>query len=586
MSHVSLNGKWLRVNQKLCDMLGYTSEELLLCTFQSITHPDHVQTDQSRLYDLVLDRIPMYQVEKRYIHKSGETLWANVTVSLTRNRDGSPAYFIAVTEDISKRKAAETALLEREKRHAAILETALDALITIDSAGVILEWNTAAETIFGFAREEAAGRRIDSQIIPARLRRKHRLGLKRLLATGKSTMLDRRVETAAVRSDGSEIPVELAVHRITMDGPPLFTACIRDISGKREAQQRVRLQFERLTAFRAVDAMILSHLDLHTTLSLVVDQAVSVLGIHAAAFFSFRPERSLLEFVVEREIPLGEGLLGRAGADHRILSSADLLGAERSLMRRRLATGEFKECYAVPLIVKGELRGVLKVATGENFEPDREWLEFLETLGGQAALAIDNAVLLDNLQRVNTELSQSYEATIEGWSHALDLRDEETEGHSRRVTEMTLRLAEIMGIGAEERVHMRRGALLHDIGKMGVPDHILHKRGPLTEDEWQVMRRHPQLAYEMLQQAAFLRPALGIPLCHHEKWDGTGYPNGLAGTQIPIAARIFAVADVFDALSSNRPYRAAWPPDKVVEHIKSLSGTHFDPNVVSAFLTL
>ncbi len=187
---------------------------------------------------------------------------------------------------------------------------------------------------------------------------------------------------------------------------------------------------------------------------------------------------------------------------------------------------------------------------------------------------------------LNTELLHAYDATIEGWSRALDLRDHETEGHSRRVTEMTLRLARAVGLAEDEIIHIRRGALLHDIGKMGVPDAILLKPGPLSDAEWEIMRRHPALAREMLNPAEFLRPALLIPYCHHEKWDGTGYPQGLCGDQIPLPARLFALVDVWDALSSDRPYRAAWPPDRVKDHLHSLASTHFDPAIVSVFLRL
>ncbi len=191
-----------------------------------------------------------------------------------------------------------------------------------------------------------------------------------------------------------------------------------------------------------------------------------------------------------------------------------------------------------------------------------------------------------DLAEANLHLQQSYNATITGWSRALDLRDEETQGHSQRVTLLTLQLATQLGLDKSKLVPLEQGALLHDIGKMGVPDAILCKCGPLTEDEWTVMRRHPIYAWEMLSPISFLRPALEIPLYHHEKWDGTGYPQGLQGEQIPFSARIFAIVDVWDALTSDRPYRAAWFRERVLDHLRSLSGTHFDPNVVEAFLNL
>lgn len=190
----------------------------------------------------------------------------------------------------------------------------------------------------------------------------------------------------------------------------------------------------------------------------------------------------------------------------------------------------------------------------------------------------------ENLQRAHKRLSDAYEATIEGWSHAMDLRDRETEGHSRRVTELSIRLAQAMGMSDEELVHMRHGALLHDMGKIGIPDAVLHKSDQLTDEEWAIMQTHPQLAYDMLNSIEYLRDALEIPYFHHEKWDGSGYPQGLQGEQIPMAARIFAVADVWDALTSNRPYRPAWSREEALNYIQSQSGKHFDPQVVELFL--
>jgi putative nucleotidyltransferase with HDIG domain len=188
------------------------------------------------------------------------------------------------------------------------------------------------------------------------------------------------------------------------------------------------------------------------------------------------------------------------------------------------------------------------------------------------------------LEQANDRLSRSYEAVIAGWGRALDLRDHETEGHCVRVTQMTMRLAKLFGFDEDELMHIERGALLHDIGKMGVPDNILLKNGELTEEERELMQMHTVYAYEMLYPIEFLRPALDIPFCHHEKWDGTGYPRSLKGEEIPLSARIFAIADVSDALSSDRPYRAAWPPQRVRDHIRKLSGTHFDPHIVEAYL--
>ncbi len=190
------------------------------------------------------------------------------------------------------------------------------------------------------------------------------------------------------------------------------------------------------------------------------------------------------------------------------------------------------------------------------------------------------------IRQANLKLALAYDETLAGWAHALELRNKETEGHSQRVTKLTVRLAQTLGMSEQEIVHVRRGALLHDIGKMGIPDTILLKPGPLTDQERQVMQQHSIYAYQMLSPITYLHPALDIPYCHHEKWNGTGYPRSLKGTQIPLAARIFTIVDVWDALQSDRPYRKAWSEDKARAYISEHAGTHFDPQIVEVFLEM
>ena len=188
-----------------------------------------------------------------------------------------------------------------------------------------------------------------------------------------------------------------------------------------------------------------------------------------------------------------------------------------------------------------------------------------------------------NIEQAHQQLLAAYDATIEGWSRAMDLRDKETEGHTQRVTELTLQLARMMGMDEENLLHVKRGALLHDIGKLGVPDAVLFKADKLTDEEWEIMKKHPQYAHDMIASIDYLQPALDIPYCHHEKWDGSGYPCGLQGEEIPLVARIFAVVDVWDALRSDRPYRPAWDKEKTLAHIQDQAGKHFDPNIVQLF---
>jgi len=238
----------------------------------------------------------------------------------------------------------------------------------------------------------------------------------------------------------------------------------------------------------------------------------------------------------------------------------------------------------VPLVARGRVMGFLYILSLITERFSAEEMDLLSLVGSTAATAIENAELYHGLQRTNRELLEAYDSTIEGWSRALDLRDRETESHTQRVTELTLKVARRFGFSEEQLGHIRRGALLHDIGKMGVPDRILHKPEPLTSEEWMVMRMHPVYAYEMLSPIAYLRPALSIPYCHHEWWDGSGYPRGLKGEEIPLEARIFAVVDVYDALTSSRPYRPAWPRAQALRHILTEAGTHFDPRVVEEFM--
>ncbi len=391
---------------------------------------------------------------------------------------------------------------------------------------------------------------------------------------------------AASRRPLTDYDLRLLVAVADMAGSAIQRAALHEQTG-----QRLR----KLTALRAIDQVITGSFELRLMLSVVAEQTAAQLNADAADVLLYNPRTHMLEFaaghgfrtriVEQSRVRLGDGVAGEAALNRRTRSVPELSAASTGFARALQMSGEgFVSHHATPLIAKGRVKGVLEVFHRARLVLDAEWVEFLETLAVQAAIAIDNATLFADLQRSNTDLALAYDATIEGWGGALELRDKDTRGHTLRVTELTLDLAQAMGALDEQIVHARRGALLHDIGKMGVPDAILHKAGPLTGEEWEVMRQHPQLAYDMLSPILYLRPALDIPYCHHEKWDGTGYPRGLAGENIPLAARIFAVADVWDALINDRPYRPAWPADRALEYIAAQSGRHFDPQVVTMFL--
>ena len=354
-------------------------------------------------------------------------------------------------------------------------------------------------------------------------------------------------------------------------------------------------RLENLQALRAIDIAITTNRDLQEMLHVLLDQITNQLHVDAAVILLLDETKGQLEFGTSQgfqtstlrftSLRIGEGMAGRAAQQRQVIHIRDLRIDPQTLVNASSLVKEgFISYFAAPLISQGKVKGVLEIFHRALRDPDKEWLDFLEALAGQAAIAIENTTLFEDLQSTNDELSQAYDSTIEGWSHALDLRDKETEGHTRRVTELTLELARVFGFSDAELIHVRRGALLHDIGKMGVPDKILLKAGVLTPEEWDIMRQHPVYAHELLLPINYLRPVLDIPYCHHEKWDGSGYPRGLKEEKIPLIARIFAVVDVWDALTSDRPYRAAWAPEKVLAHIQEGAGQHFDPHVLEIFV--
>ena len=351
-----------------------------------------------------------------------------------------------------------------------------------------------------------------------------------------------------------------------------------------------------LTALVGVGSIINSALGLEAVLEEVMDTIIDLMQAERG-FLMLRDEDGKFSTEAAR------------GMDHVKLAS-DSDGFSKTIVGRVASTGEpvlttnaqedprfgnqdsivskhFRSILCVPLKLKNEIIGVIfldsRMHTGLFQKTD---LEMLIAFADQAAVAIDNACLFDNLQSANDELTNAYEATLSGWVHALDLRDKETEGHTQRVTALTLTLAREFGIEEPELVHIKRGALLHDIGKMAIPDGILLKPGELTLAERKYMELHPIFAHDMLKPIEFLHPAIDIPYCHHEKWDGLGYPRNLRGEDIPFAARIFAVVDVWDALTSNRPYRTPLDPEEGRRHIREGAGSHFDPLVVEAFLSL
>jgi putative nucleotidyltransferase with HDIG domain len=338
-------------------------------------------------------------------------------------------------------------------------------------------------------------------------------------------------------------------------------------------------------------------LDLEDVLQTAIESAVRVLGLDTGAIYLLEgadlilgattpplpqdlPEAFRRE-ALDRHPHIGRCLREREPVALDDWTPVSMTEAERAVCEAR----GLRSILFVPLTVAEEAVGAFIVGSVGAVRTFAEKdVDLCRALSHEIGLALANARLYESLQRSHEELARAYDATIEGWSLALEMRDDETQGHALRVADLAVELGQAVGIAGEELVHLRRGALLHDIGKMVVPDAILRKPGPLTEEEWAVMRRHPEDGREFLRKVAYLEPALDVPYCHHERWDGTGYPRGLAGEEIPLAARVFAVADAFDALTSDRPYRAAWPEEDVREHLRKCAGKEFDPRVVAVFL--
>lgn len=385
--------------------------------------------------------------------------------------------------------------------------------------------------------------------------------------------------------------------RFILSGEKRSVVIIQDITRFKASEAKIQKQLDQMSALRAIDLAITSSVDLNLTLSILLTQLVKHLQIDAASVLLWNDDIKKLEFAAglgfrtsalsHTKLGLGEGYAGIAALEQRVVHKINLSKQATDFLRSPSFGQEgFVSYYGIPLIAKGRVQGVLEIFKRSLINPNPDWLRFLEMLGGQAAIAIDNASLFSDLQRSNTEITSAYDATIEGWSRALDMRDHETEGHTKRVVKLTIRLAKQIEIPSANLIHLRRGAALHDIGKMGIPDRILHKPGPLTEEEWNIMRQHPNYAYDLLIPIDYLRPAMDIPCYHHERWDGSGYPSGLREEEIPLPARLFAVVDVFDALVSDRPYRSAWSKPAALDYIRKGVGKLFDPTIATTFLKL
>jgi PAS domain S-box-containing protein len=448
-----------------------------------------------------------------------------------------------------EKQRAVNALRENEEKYRSLFESSPEAITLVGLDGTILDCNVAAETIGGRSRDELIGKSfleigiLDETDISSITERFA------LVVGGK---LFEPFQVKVIRNDKEIIWLELYLALLKKDGEFYAIQVIsRDITASKCAEESLRSTNELLQAIINAAPLAIDMVDTDANIRLSSPAAEQLFGWKADEVIGkplpFVPEelRSEVEEQIRNEL-LGNSHYGLETRRKR---------KDGSLVDVQLWTSPLHDS-------EGEIIGSVGILSDIT---ERKRAE-------------------QQIQTLNAELLLAYDETLEGWARALDLRDNNTEDHSIRVMDLTMDLARALGIADLDLIHVRRGALLHDIGKMGIPDAILLKPGPLTEEEWQVTRMHPVFAYDLLSGIPFLRFALDIPYCHHEKWDGTGYPRGLSGNQIPLAARIFSVVDVWDALGSDRPYRKKWAEDKIVEYIRKEAGTRFDPEIVELFL--
>ena len=551
-----------------------------------------------------------YREELRHFHKPGETPLPRKLLTVRAvKKDGTEFpveltisalqlkgewHAVSILRDVTERKQAEDQLRRSERNLIRAQEIAHIGSWRWDIVNNRITWSHGspeAYRIFGFVDHQGSVTfETFLRSVHAEDRDRVKKTIDAALSGEKPYDIDHRIvlhdrsvrfvheQAAVIRDDSGTI--------VGMEGT------VHDITGRKESEEMLHRQLANMTALSEIAISISSSLDIRVTLNVLLEKLTTLLKVDAADVLLLDKDSLYLNYAAGRgfsasavqstHVHLGKGHAGQAAYERQALIITDLSGS----LTNALKGEEFESYIAMPLIAQGKVQGVLEIFQRKSLNPTKEWMTFLELLAGQAAIAINNAAMYDSLQHFATELTLSYDATLEGWGRTLEFRDEDTKGHTERVTEMTLRLSRMLGMADSELVQVRRGALLHDIGKISIPDTILLKKGPLTPKEQQIMKLHTIYARDLLAGIPFLRPAIDIPYCHHERWDGQGYPRGIKGEDIPFKARVFSVIDVADALISERPYREAWPVEKTYRHIAALRGLHFDPLVVDAFLDM
>ncbi|MCX8061726.1 MAG: PAS domain S-box protein [Anaerolineales bacterium] len=494
---------------------------------------------------------------------------------------------------IEAKKEAEEKLRQHEILLNGILQGTRDGYLLIDVGGKFLEVNRAYANLLGYSPEELIGKTI-ADVEAVQTAEQIAAIVETIRHQGSALF-----ETLHRHRDGHLIDVEVSMTYLPEQGGRMV-AFVRDVSERiamqnalRQAKDHIERQLGEMTILRNIDLAITAHHDSQKIIQILLEQVSQLQGILGACLLIRNSHES--SWRLQASLPKGVD----CQTDHLPywlqveLEQLVLHSQPRFVQLDSSATSAlpalFSTCASLailPLIKHQQLSGsMLLFAAPANFF-DAEWSDFAKAIATQTTIGLENAHLYEALSQKHQELLEAYQATLEAWSRTLEIRDKDTQGHTHRVVEISLKLAQAFGLAEEELEVLRRGAMLHDIGKIQVPDTILLKPSKLDESEWEIMRQHPLYAREMIQGIRILEEAVDIPLYHHERWDGEGYPYGLKGEEIPFSARLFAVADVWDALTSDCPYRPAWTKEAAVEYIRKQAGFQFDPRVVEVFLRL
>lgn len=574
--------------------LGFSADEIRddNLEWETRLHPEDREKTIREINAVFEGNESFYEKTFRLKHKNGSYRWILSRGSIRRDENGKALQVVGCHVDVTDLKEFEQALVVNESRFRSLAESSQDIITLFDQNHQILYVNQAGLELTGVKKDLIIGKRPDEVFSEHQLIENLKNDLDHVLLTNKSMkrlaywpIKNSNNENGKIRLDWRLSPVH------NKNGDVEWVLGVgRDITNLLEAEAALKKSEEKFRRVFETSGLGISLTDLSGNFISGNPTVLKMLGYSQQEYIKL----SVRDVTFPEDIPINLKMIEEYKEGLR-----ESFNVEKRMQRKN---GEIFWASLISTLVRDEhgkplfTIGMIEDITSRKLAEEREVkaqqkLQDLLTKADQSRQALlslieDQKIAEIELKRLTSNLIIAYDSTLEGWSHALELREQETAGHSRRVVDLTLNVARRLGVTGDELVQIERGALLHDIGKMGIPDSILLKPGPLTVEEWVVMKKHPIYANDLLSKIDFLKPALDIPYSHHERWDGSGYPQGLVGKEIPLAARIFAVIDIWDALSSDRPYRSAWPREEILAYIRDISGKQLDPEIVGVFLDI